>query len=68
MIERQDDTPTFKFGIKIFKKEDGGIGHQVGVYNDGILTEVVIAEMRAYLRMLENNYFDDFEKDLTDFK
>jgi len=52
----------FVFGIKIFHNPDGRIIPYTQSLNEGVLMDVVITQLRAFLQATEKRYFDDLDK------
>lgn len=61
MAEKFEE-PMFAFGIRIQKLPDGKVAYQTQSQNQGVPNEIVIMQMKAFLRNLENDYFNDFDK------
>ncbi len=68
MSEEASEVASFGFGIRVVKHPDGREEYQTRAENDGVSTETVIMQLRAYLNSLEKDYFDDFDKRSAKFK
>lgn len=55
----------FSFEIVALEKISGYYDFKVQFFNTGIQNEVIITKMRAWLKGAENDYFEQFKKDLT---
>lgn len=52
----------FLFGLKVVKLADGSLKYRTQSVTQGIPVEIVIMQLRAFLRTLERDYFKDFER------
>ena len=66
--EQPSEIGRFGFGIKLLRHADGRIEYETQSVNDGILIEMVIMQMKAFLNGLQKDYFDNFDKGSSKFK
>ena len=57
MAEKSRELGKFGFGIKIVRRSDGSVGYETQSVNEGVPIEIVIMQLRAFLKKLEKNYF-----------
>ena len=57
----------FAFGITLYRHPDGKIEYRTQSRNEGIPTEIVLMQLRAFLRNQENDYFDKYDKSMSGF-
>ncbi len=57
---------SFGFGIFARMREDGKIEYDTQIVNSGIMVEIIVMQLRSFLNSLEKNYFDDFNKRISD--
>ena len=55
----------FGLGIKAFRRPSGKIEHQLQSSNKNIPIEIALMQVRAFLRHMEQDYFDRFDKGLS---
>ena len=67
MSEEPIELGRFGFGIRIIRNQDGKIEYQTQSANWGVPIEIVIMQMKAFLNKLENEYFDNFDKNSSQF-
>jgi len=58
----------FAFGIKLLRYSDARTEWNLQSANEGVPIEIVIMQMKVFLRNLENDYFDNFDKNTAKFK
>ncbi|MBI3032955.1 hypothetical protein HYY69_05755 [Candidatus Woesearchaeota archaeon] len=58
---REHEDKIFAFAIKVISDEEGNKKYQSIALNNDIPTETIIMQMKAYLKNLEDQYYDDFE-------
>lgn len=58
---KEDEDKIFAFAIKIVNTSEGDKKYQSIVLNNDIPTETIIMQMKAYLKSLEDQYYNDFE-------
>ncbi len=57
--EKKDEVlPRFGIGIHTIKLPDGRIGYELKVVNQGIPMEVALAQIKALLKKLEEDYYN----------
>ena len=57
MTEEPSEIGKFGFGLRILRKSDGSIMYQAQSANEKVPTEIVIMQLKAFLKKLEKNYF-----------
>lgn len=62
MPEGLTELGRFALGIKIFRNSDGSISYQTKDVNEGVPIEIVIMQIKAFLKDLEDNYYQKYEK------
>lgn len=62
MPESSTEIGRFGFGIRIIRHEDGRVEYQTESANQGVPTEIIIMQIKAFLKNLEDEYFDSFNK------
>ena len=60
--------PEFAVGIRLFHYPDGKQEWKVESVNEGVPAEIVLVQLRAFLRNMENEYFDAFDKNFSNFE
>lgn len=68
MSEKEPEVISFGFGIRVIKKPDGQEEYQTRTSNEGVSTEIVIMQLRAYLDAIEEDYFNDFKQNALRYK
>lgn len=68
MSKEPKEIGRFAFGIRLFRYSDGRTEWRLQSANEGVPNEIVIMQMKAFLRNLENDYFDNFDKNTAKFK
>ena len=68
MSKKEPETLSFGFGIRVIKKPDGQEEYQTRTSHEGVSSEIVIMQLRAYLHALEKDYFDDFNAHALHYK
>ena len=58
----------FGLGIRALRYPDGKVEFKVESANKGVPREIVIMQIKAFLKNLEDEYFDDFSKGTIKFK
>ena len=51
----------FAFGINVIKHDDGSLSYYTKTENNKVPVELVILQMKSYLKDLEDKYFNDFK-------
>jgi len=67
-MPKENDEVRFGFGIRIIRGEDGRMYCETQSKNYGVQTEVIIMQMKAFLKNLKNDYFDSFNKNSSQFR
>lgn len=62
MPEEPEEIGRFAFGIKVLRHADGNLEYQTRSLNQGVLVEIIIMQLRAFLNKVEKDYFDEFEQ------
>ena len=57
----------FAFGITLYKYPDNRVEYRTQSRNEGIPIEIVLMQLRAFLRNQENDYFDNYNKGMSKF-
>ncbi len=65
MTRKLNESKQFGFGINIIKDLEGQEYLQTVVKNSGVSTEIVAMQLRAYLRIIEDDYAEDFKNNYT---
>ena len=52
----------FGLGLKVLKYPDGRTEYQIQKINKGIPIQIVIMQIKAFLKNLEKEYFEKFKK------
>lgn len=60
MTEERKITGRFVFGIQIAQNPDGTENVETTSKNNNIPEEILIMQMKAYLKNIEKKYFDNF--------
>ena len=60
----------FAFGITVYRYPDGRIEYRSQSRNQGVPIEIVLMQLKAFIRNQENEYFDNYDSSIskTDFK
>lgn len=58
----------FAFGIRVLKDFEDREYCQAFIKNTGVSTEIVAMQLKAYLRLIEDDYVEDFKNNSTQFK
>ena len=56
----------FALGILLCKYPDGKVEFRFQSKNQGIPIEIILTQVRAWLRNQENKYFDNFDKNIIE--
>lgn len=57
----------FAFGITLYEHSDGRIEYRTQSRNESIPLEIILMQLRAFLRNQENEYFDNYNKSISKF-
>ena len=70
MPSEPNEVGRFVFGIRLYRYPDGTVEYRTQSRNQGIPIEIVLMQLKAFLRNQENDYFDKYDKSVskTDFK
>lgn len=58
----------FAFGITLYRYSDGTVEYRTQSRNQGIPIEIVLMQIKAFLRNQENEYFDRYDSSVSKFK
>jgi len=58
----------FIFNIRMIRYPDGEEDYQTRIENGGISKEITIMQIKSYLRVLEDDYFENFKNNSAMFK
>ena len=62
MPNEANEIGRFVLGIRVFEHTDGRTEYQTQSVNQGVPVEIVIMQLKAFLKKLEKDYFDEFNK------
>lgn len=62
MQDDLDEPSRFALGLTALRQPDGNFDCAMQTVNQGIPIEIVIMQLRAFLKQMEHNYFSSFEK------
>ena len=65
MESREKEIGRFGVGISILQEENGKIKANFVNKNFNVPRELIITELRLFLRMLEDNLYPDFKDNIT---
>ena len=69
MPKKPDEEPKevgrFAFGIILYRYPDGRVEYRFQSKNQGIPIEIILMQLKAFLRNQENEYFDRYDKNTT---
>ena len=51
----------FMFGIRLFTNPDGSTNYEIKSAKDGIIPEIVIMQIKIFLKKLDKDYFNNFK-------
>ena len=68
MSSQPEVTGEFAVGIRLLRYPDGKMAWKIDSVNKGVPVEVIMIQLRAFLRNMENEYFDAFDKNFSKFK
>lgn len=68
MPEEPTEIGRFAFGIRVLKHDDGRVELKTQSFNESIPQEMIIMQLKAFLRNLENDYFDNYDENTSRFK
>jgi hypothetical protein len=54
----------FALGLRAFQLPNGQINWQLQSKIEGLPIEIILTQVRAWLRSMENDYFNNFDKTL----
>ena len=54
----------FALGLRAFQQPSGQIVWRLDSRNQGIPMEIILTQIRAWLKSMENDYFNNFDKSL----
>ena len=63
--EEPKEIGRFAFGIILYKFSDGRVEYRFQSKNRGIPLEIILMQVKAFLRNQENQYFDKYDKNAT---
>ena len=61
MPEDQTEVSSFGIGVKIFRNEKGDFNYQHYMLNNGTPKEIMIMQLRRFIKELEREYFNQFK-------
>lgn len=67
MAQEDEDIARFAVGVRVYKKPSGEVYYRLDWGNEGVPIEVVIAQLRVFLRLQEDRYFDNFKNNYSEF-
>ena len=63
--EEPKEIGRFAFGIILYKYPNGRVEYRFQSKNQGIPLEIILMQVKAFLRNQENQYFDKYDKNTT---
>ncbi|MEK6963603.1 MAG: hypothetical protein AABX70_04200 [Nanoarchaeota archaeon] len=58
----EDEITRFAWGIQVIRTPEGLADMRTHSYNKGIRTEIIIIQMKTFLKSLEDDYYHTFGK------
>ena len=63
--EEPQEVGRFAFGIILYRYPDGRVEYRFQSKNQGIPIEIILIQLKAFLRNQENGYFDRYDKNTS---
>ena len=68
MEKKASEIVDFNFNIRRIRYPDCQEDYLTRIEDEGISTEIVVMQLKAYLRLLEEDYIEDFKNSSARFK
>ena len=68
MSRNKNEHGEFFLSIRYMQDSDGVFDYSTGSENQGVPTELVLMQLRAYIKNMEREYFKDFDSKVSKFK